>query len=60
VESGKNEISARCKSNLEDSGFVLPVLDGSQVDDGTAWETRTLRLNPPSENDDSVLAPKAE
>jgi len=38
--------------------LVIAVLDGSQVDGGTTRGTRILRLNPPRENDDSVLTPK--
>jgi len=37
-ESAKREIFSRCKAHLEDSDLVIAVLDGSQVDDGTAWE----------------------
>jgi len=36
-ESAKHEIFYWCKSHLEDSDLVIAVLDGSQVDDGTAW-----------------------
>lgn len=32
------EIFSRCKSHLEDAGLVIALLDGTQVDDGTAWE----------------------
>lgn len=38
AESAKYEIFSRCKSHLEDSDLVVALLDGSQVDDGTAWE----------------------
>jgi nucleoside 2-deoxyribosyltransferase len=34
----KLEIFSRCKSHLEDADMVIALLDGSQVDDGTAWE----------------------
>lgn len=33
-----DEIYYRCKKGLEKSDIVIAVLDGSQVDDGTAWE----------------------
>ncbi len=36
--SAKHEIFNRYKPHLEDSDLVIAVLDGSQVDDGTAWE----------------------
>jgi len=36
--TAKHEIFSRCKSHLEDSDLVIAVLDGTQVDDGTAWE----------------------
>ena len=32
------EIFSRCKSHLDDAGLMIALLDGSQVDDGTAWE----------------------
>jgi nucleoside 2-deoxyribosyltransferase len=32
------EIFSRCKSHLDDADIVIALLDGSQVDDGTAWE----------------------
>jgi len=38
AESAKHEIFSRCKSHLEDSDLVVALLDGAQVDDGTAWE----------------------
>jgi nucleoside 2-deoxyribosyltransferase len=34
----KLEIFSRCKSHLDDADMLLALLDGSQVDDGTAWE----------------------
>jgi nucleoside 2-deoxyribosyltransferase len=34
----KHEIFSRCKSHLDDADMVIALLDGSQVDDGTAWE----------------------
>jgi nucleoside 2-deoxyribosyltransferase len=34
----KQVIFQRCSSHLEDSDMLIAVLDGSQVDDGTAWE----------------------
>ena len=34
----KLEIFSRCKSHLDDADIVIALLDGSQVDDGTAWE----------------------
>ena len=36
--SAKHEIFNRYKPHLEDSDLVIAVLDGSQVDDGTAWK----------------------
>jgi nucleoside 2-deoxyribosyltransferase len=35
---GKLEFFSRCKSHLDDADRVIALLDGSQVDDGTAWE----------------------
>ena len=37
-EHAKVEIFSRCKSHLDDSDMVIALLDGPQVDDGTAWE----------------------
>ena len=37
-EKAKFEIFSRCRSNLEDSDILIALLDGTQVDDGTAWE----------------------
>ena len=37
-EHAKVEIFSRCKSHLDDAGLVIAMLDGSPVDDGTAWE----------------------
>ena len=34
----KLEIFSRCKSHLDDANLVIALLDGSQVDDGTARE----------------------
>ena len=34
----KHEIFTRCKSHLDDADMLIALLDGSQVDDGTAWE----------------------
>lgn len=34
----KHEIFSRCKSSLDSADMVIAVLDGPQVDDGTAWE----------------------
>ena len=34
----KHEIFSRCKSHLDDADLMIALLDGSQVDDGTAWE----------------------
>lgn len=36
--AAKHEIFSRCKSHLDDTDLVIALLDGSQVDDGTAWE----------------------
>jgi nucleoside 2-deoxyribosyltransferase len=33
------EIFSRCKSHLDDTDMLISLLDGPQVDDGTAWET---------------------
>ena len=37
-EHAKGEIFSRCKSHLDDADIVIALLDGSQVDGGTAWE----------------------
>jgi nucleoside 2-deoxyribosyltransferase len=37
-KKAKLEIFSRCKSHLQDADLVIALLDGSQVDDGTAWE----------------------
>jgi nucleoside 2-deoxyribosyltransferase len=37
-EKAKFEIFSRCKFHLDDADMVIALLDGSQVDDGTAWE----------------------
>ena len=37
-EHATREIFHRCKSHLHDAHIVVALLDGSQVDDGTAWE----------------------
>jgi nucleoside 2-deoxyribosyltransferase len=34
----KHEIFSRCKSHPDDAYIVIALLDGSQADDGTAWE----------------------
>ena len=34
----KQEVFDRCKSNLDQADLLVALLDGSQVDDGTAWE----------------------
>jgi nucleoside 2-deoxyribosyltransferase len=34
----KFEIFSRCKSHLDEADIVVALLDGPQVDDGTAWE----------------------
>ncbi len=34
----KLDIFSRCKSHLDNADLVIALLDGSQVDDGTAWE----------------------
>ena len=36
-EHAKVEIFSRCKSNLDGADLMIALLDGSQVDDGTAW-----------------------
>jgi hypothetical protein len=42
---GKSEIFSRCKSNLDDADMVIALLDGPQVDDGTAWEIGYFALD---------------
>ena len=37
-DNAKQEVFHRCKSALEDSDLLIALLDGPQVDDGTAWE----------------------
>jgi nucleoside 2-deoxyribosyltransferase len=37
-EKAQFEIFYRCKSHLDYVDMVIALLDGSQVDDGTAWE----------------------
>lgn len=37
--AAKHEIFSRCVLHLENSDFVIAVLDGPQVDDGTAWRS---------------------
>lgn len=37
-EKAKIEIFSRCKFHLDDADIVVALLDGAQVDDGTAWE----------------------
>ncbi|MEW6420012.1 MAG: nucleoside 2-deoxyribosyltransferase [Nitrospirota bacterium] len=37
-ERAKFEIFSRCKSHLNDTDILIALLDGPQVDDGTAWE----------------------
>ncbi len=34
----KSEIFSCCKSHLDDADMMIALLDGPQVDDGTAWE----------------------
>ncbi len=34
----KAEIFRRCRESLDDADLVVALLDGPQVDDGTAWE----------------------
>lgn len=34
----KFEIFSRCKSHLDNADLLVALLDGSMVDDGTAWE----------------------
>ncbi len=36
--NAKLEIFSRCKSHLYGADLMIALLDGSQVDDGTAWE----------------------
>lgn len=37
-DRAKHEIFHRCKSHLDDADMVIALLDGTQADDGTAWE----------------------
>ncbi|MCG6553840.1 MAG: nucleoside 2-deoxyribosyltransferase domain-containing protein [Candidatus Magnetominusculus sp. LBB02] len=37
-DNAKHEIFNRCKSHLDSVDILVAILDGSQVDDGTAWE----------------------
>ncbi|MEO5358034.1 MAG: nucleoside 2-deoxyribosyltransferase [Nitrospirae bacterium YQR-1] len=37
-ENAKYEIFNRCRRHLDDVDILVAILDGSQVDDGTAWE----------------------
>ncbi len=37
-DRAKQEIFHRCREHLNTSDAVIAVLDGTQVDDGTAWE----------------------
>ncbi len=37
-DKAKGEIFSRCKSHLDDADMLIALLDGPQVDDGTAWE----------------------
>jgi nucleoside 2-deoxyribosyltransferase len=36
--NAKTGIFQRCKSYIDDADIVIALLDGSQLDDGTAWE----------------------
>ena len=37
-DQAKQMIFDRCKKHLDDADAVVALLDGAQVDDGTAWE----------------------
>lgn len=37
-EKAKLKIFSRCKSHLDDTDILVALLDGAQVDEGTAWE----------------------
>jgi nucleoside 2-deoxyribosyltransferase len=37
-DRAKHEIFKRCRKHLDSAGAVVALLDGTQVDDGTAWE----------------------
>jgi nucleoside 2-deoxyribosyltransferase len=37
-DRAKKEIFERCRAHLDSSDMVVALLDGTQVDDGTAWE----------------------
>jgi len=36
--SARSEIFKRCKEELDNINLMIALLDGTQVDDGTAWE----------------------
>ncbi|MEB4592562.1 nucleoside 2-deoxyribosyltransferase, partial [Candidatus Thiothrix sp. Deng01] len=38
VTAARQEIFRRCKDGLDNAHIVVALLDGTQVDDGTAWE----------------------
>jgi len=37
-DQAKHQIFSRCKSHLDDTDIVIALLEGSRIDDGTAWE----------------------
>lgn len=37
-DQARMEIFRRCKNNLQQADILIALLDGTQVDDGTAWE----------------------
>ncbi|MFZ0943433.1 MAG: nucleoside 2-deoxyribosyltransferase [Syntrophobacteraceae bacterium] len=37
-EKARLEMFSRCKLHLDDADILIALLDGAQVDDGTAWE----------------------
>lgn len=37
-DEARCEVFERCRSHLVDTDVLVAILDGSQVDDGTAWE----------------------
>src|SRR5208337_334267 len=51
----KHEIFSRCKSHLDDAHLMIALLDGSQVDDGTAWEIGYFYANRSTQRKISVV-----
>jgi nucleoside 2-deoxyribosyltransferase len=51
-KKAKHKILSRCKSHLDDADLVIALLDGAQVDDGTAWEIGYFYGRRPPEKED--------